>query len=290
MRHEGRRVKGLARGTGISFAIGRTEVPMESNARSGSGPTELPRQWPRPDTRNSSKINVGNTERVISVALGAGIAWYALARMRRGRTGALALGGSLLHRGLTGYCMLNHLVGRDSAATDSRVALSGSGGIKVLETVTIDRPASALYRAWRKLENLPRFMRHLESVTALDGRRSHWVARGPAGVRFEWDARIVNEVEDKVIGWQSVGEADVVSAGSVSFREREGGVTEVAVNLQYAPPAGRVGATLASWLGEDPATQIREDLRAFKRLMESGGLVDPAELSPGEFSAQGRAL
>jgi uncharacterized membrane protein len=256
---------------------------MEPQAYSKNRAADLPRRWSNPDER---RVNVGHTERIISVALGAGVAWYALARLRRGRTGALALSGSLLHRGLTGYCALNSLLGRDSASRDTRVALSGTGGIKVLETVVIDRPASMLYRVWRNFENLPRFMRHLESVTSVEGRRSHWVARGPAGMKYEWDARIVNEVEDKVIGWQSLENADVVSAGSVSFRERPGGLTEVAVNLQYAPPAGKLGATLASWLGEDPATQIRADLQQFKRLMESGGIVDPGELAPGEFSGK----
>jgi uncharacterized membrane protein len=262
---------------------------MESHAYTGEGYDDLSRDWPTPGTFNLGRVNVGRTERVVSVLAGAGLAWYALARLRRGRAAALGASASLLHRGLTGYCALNSLVGRNSAATDTREVLSGSGGIKVLETVTIDRPASTLYHAWRKLENLPRFMRHLESVTAIDGRRSHWTARGPAGIRLEWDARIVNEVEDKVIGWQSLEDADVVSAGSVSFRERGEGRTDVTVNLQYAPPAGKLGATVASWLGEDPATQIREDLQQFKRLMESGGLVDPTELAAGEFSGPPRA-
>jgi uncharacterized membrane protein len=261
-----------------SHSAQEEKMPMESHAYTEDRHADLPRQWPKP---GRGRVNVGTAERVLSTALGAG-----LARLKRGRMGALALSGSLLQRGLTGYCALNSLIGRDSAATDTRVALSGTGGISVKETVTVARPASVIYRVWRNLQNLPRFMRHLESVTPLDGRRSRWVARGPAGVRFEWDARIINEIEDKVIAWQSLEDADVVSAGSVNFRERPGGATEVAVNLQYEPPAGKVGATLASWLGEDPATQIREDLQEFKRLLESGGLVDPGALAAGEFSGR----
>lgn len=156
-------------------------------------------------------------------------------------------------------------------AWESKEALSGRGGIHVEERVVIQRPVHEIYRFWRHLPNLPRFMRHLQSVTArADGRRSHWVARAPLGTRVEWDAEIINEVEDRVIGWRSLEGADVVSAGSVNFMPTaDGAGTEVRVKLQYDPPAGKLGAAVARWIGEEPSVQIAEDLRSLKRMLEA---------------------
>ena len=102
---------------------------------------------------------------------------------------------------------------------------------------------------------------------------SHWVACGPAGMKVEWDARIINEIDNKLIGWQSLEGSIVSTAGSVNFRERDWG-TEVRVHLQYNPPAGKLGALIAGLFGEEPSMQIREDLRRFKQLMETGGIPE----------------
>ena len=136
------------------------------------------------------------------------------------------------------------------------------------ETVVIDRPVSEVYRFWRNFENLPQFMNHLESVAVREGGISHWVAKGPAGMPVEWDARIINEVENELIGWQSLEGSTVATAGSVHFRPTSRG-TEVRVHFQYDPPAGKVGATVARFFGEEPTVQVREDLRRLKHLLET---------------------
>jgi uncharacterized membrane protein len=101
--------------------------------------------------------------------------------------------------------------------------------------------------------------------------RSHWVTSGPAGLAVEWDAEIINEVENKVLAWSSLPGSDVVTAGSVNFdAARCGRSTQVSVHLQYAPPAGKAGALVASLFGREPSQTIREDLRHFKQLLEAG--------------------
>ena len=131
------------------------------------------------------------------------------------------------------------------------------------------KPVSEVYRFWRNFENLPTFMQHLESVSQREQGISHWVARGPAGTKVEWDARIINEVDNKVIGWQSLEGSTISTAGSVNFRET-GHATDVRVHLQYNPPGGKLGAAVAWMLGEEPSIQVREDLRRFKQLLETG--------------------
>jgi uncharacterized membrane protein len=113
-------------------------------------------------------------------------------------------------------------------------------------------------------------MKHLESVKMLDDTRSHWVVKAPAGATVEWDAEVINEVPDQVIAWRSLANADVTSAGSVNFSEMPGGRgTEVRVRLQYDPPAGKLGAAVATLFGEEPSQQIADDLQRLKEMLES---------------------
>jgi uncharacterized membrane protein len=140
----------------------------------------------------------------------------------------------------------------------------------VRESIRLELPLAEVYRFWRRLDNLPRFMSHLERVTELGDGRSHWVAKGPAGMRVEWDAEIINEVENEVIAWRSLRASDMVSAGSVRFAAvRYGRSTQVSVNMQYEPPGRRAGALLAVMFGREPSQAVREDMRRLKQLLEA---------------------
>jgi uncharacterized membrane protein len=216
-------------------------------------------------------VNVGRSEQWISVLSGVALALYGLSRRTPGGAGLALAGAGLLYRGGTGHCMTYQALGVSTARRHStRRALAGPRGIKVVRAITIDRPLDEVYRFWRNFENLPRFMRHLESVRETGHGRSRWRARGPAGLRLSWDAEIINEVENQLIGWRSI-EGDVVSAGSVSFRPAPGGRgTEIRVNLQYDPPGGKVAAAVAKLFGGEASQQIQEDLRRLKQILEAG--------------------
>jgi uncharacterized membrane protein len=164
---------------------------------------------------------------------------------------------------------------RDS---DTRQKLGGSRGIHVEHSVLIHKPAAQLFRYWRNLENLPKFMQHLESVAMREEGISHWVARGPAGTKVEWDARVINEVQDKLIGWQSLSGSDISTAGSVTFEESDGN-TVVRVHMQYSPPGGKLGAAIAYAFGAEANLQVQEDLRRFKSLMETGAIPTASQRS-----------
>ena len=145
------------------------------------------------------------------------------------------------------------------------------GTVQVERAVTINKPVSEVYRFWRQFENFPRFMRHLERVESIDGRRSRWRAKGPAGMRVEWEAEILQDREDEWIAWRSIEGSEIENSGSVRFSPAPGARgTEVRVQLQYAPPAGAVGRLIAKLFGEEPEQQIHDDLRRFKQLMETG--------------------
>lgn len=154
-------------------------------------------------------------------------------------------------------------------------------------SITINRPIHEVYRFWRNFENLPRFMRHLESVETIDG-RSHWVAKGPAGTRFEWDSEITEEKTNELIAWRSLEGADVENFGFVEFNEAPGDRgTEVHVTIGYNPPGGIAGVGFAKLFGREPGQQMKGDLHRFKQVMETGEVLESdASLHPGMHPGQ----
>ena len=215
-----------------------------------------------------STVNVHPVERWISV-LGGGA--LTLSGLSRGRDGMLRMvtGAAMLQRGITGHCHAYEILGVRTAP--SHVTLPYELGVRARASVTINSPREPIYKFWRDFENLPRFMRHLVSVEPSDGQRSHWVARGPGNRQVQWDAEIINEIPNELIGWQSLPGSDVDSAGSVRFREAPGQRgTEVRVELQYNPPAGVVGAYIARMFGREPEQEIAADLGRLKQFLESG--------------------
>ena len=216
--------------------------------------------------------NISNLERALSVAAGAALIGYALTRPRRNSPAlaAFSTATGLIARGVVGYCPVSAVTGRNTHRSETRAALGGRRGIHVREAITINRPALELFRFWRDLSNLPRFVDHLENVEVLSPTRSVWTAKAPAGMKVKWEAEIINEIEGELIAWQSTENADVASAGSVRFTPAPGRGTELLINLQYEPPAGKLGAWVAWLFGEEPSQQIRADLRKLKALLEAG--------------------
>jgi uncharacterized membrane protein len=221
----------------------------------------------------NARVNVGQSERLASLFGGGLLALYGLSR---GTTNGLLLSGigaALAYRGATGHCHVYQALGMDSTTHRKPTTAIPSGqGVKIEESVTINRPPEILYGFWRDLGNLPRVMRHLVSVHEHDGQQSHWVARGPIG-NVEWDAEIITDRPNELISWRSLPDSTVATAGSVRFVSGPADRgTEVHVVLSYNPPAGQLGAAIAWLAASDPKTEIRQDLRNFKSLMETGTL------------------
>ncbi|MBL8209528.1 MAG: SRPBCC family protein [Bryobacterales bacterium] len=155
------------------------------------------------------------------------------------------------------------------------------------ETILINREPDEVYSYWHNYEQLPSFMKYIESVTLTGEGRSHWVAKGPGGIDLEWDAETTEERPGQFLSWRSLPGADVHHAGSVRFDKATGGRgTLLRVEMQYAPPGGRISATLAKLVGQDPGAQIKEDLRRLKQVIETGEVVaSDASIHPGMHPA-----
>ncbi len=159
-------------------------------------------------------------------------------------------------------------------------------GMSVKAAITVNRPVAEVYGFWHDFKNLPRFMGPLEEVRMTGEKRSHWRAKAPGGGSVEWDAETTEDRPNELIAWRSVAGSDVENSGTVRFAPAPGGRgTEVRVDLRYEPPAGplgAVGAAVSKLFGEAPDQQVRNDLRAFKQVMETG------EVPQSEATIHGR--
>jgi len=146
--------------------------------------------------------------------------------------------------------------------------------IPVKKTIAVNRSAEEIYRFWRDIQNLPRFMTHVISVRVINERKSHWVVQAPGGTTIEWEAEITEDQPNELIAWRTCEGTSVSHSGSVRFMRGPGGHgTIVTVKMQYSPPGGVMGAALASLMGNEPGQQIQEDLRRLKQVMETGEVV-----------------
>jgi len=226
----------------------------------------------------TSQVNVGDAERWASTIGGTLLVAQGL---RRGTFGGLALailGGALVHRGVTGHC--NAYKALDIDTSDKHRSDADEHvhkGRLIKHSVTINRPAAELYAFWRDEANVPKFMLNIVSVHKQGGNRSHWVSSGPLGKTFAWDSEVFNDQPGRLFAWKSLPGGDVDLAGSVRFEEAPGDRgTVVTLELNYEPPAGLLGVTVAKILGQDPDKLANEDLRRFKQLMETGEIATTA--------------
>lgn len=217
----------------------------------------------REDLRKQITENVGPKERAVSTLAGGFMVIDGL--RRRGIGGLLesVFGASLLYRGSSGFCWLYNAIDIDTAKEHIRLPT-----VRVQRTITIDHDPQTVYSIWRKFENLPRFLKHVESVSLLEGKRLRWVVQGPLGRRIAWNAEITDDAPGHRLAWRSEEGAPVKHVGSVAFFPLEGGrATEMKLSLQYQPTRGTLREAVSRLFGDDPRRQIREDLERFRRVI-----------------------
>lgn len=215
---------------------------------------------------------------VMSVA-GSGLAAFGLGR--GGAMGVLAAsaGAGVLTRALTNL-ELKRLFGVGAAGR----------AVEIHKTINIDAPVEDVCQFWSRVENFPKFMTHVREVYRTGEGRSHWVARGPAGLSMEWDAVVTREEPNRLIAWGSAPGAAVENAGWVRFQPNAKGGTQVDIQLSYNPPGGALGHAVAAIFGSDPKRAMDEDLIRLKSLLEfdkttaAGHTVTRGELdTPSNF-------
>lgn len=234
--------------------------------------TTSARAGSRRECQKQKQVNVGETERKASVAAGSALALSGVTALTKRRflpgLAMMVAGGLMLYRGKTGHCDVYEALGVDT------VEESSDAGLCIEKVLTINRPRQQVYEFWHDLENLPRFMQHLESVQVTGEKTSHWKARGPGGLTVEWDAVMMDDYPEQQIGWHSVGEPDLPNKGTVEFKTAPGDRgTEVKVSIYYYPPGGAAGRAAAKVAHAVNAQQLEEDLKRLKQILETGEIA-----------------
>jgi uncharacterized membrane protein len=168
----------------------------------------------------------------------------------------------------------------------ARRAVRTGKGVKVTRACTVRKSAEELFQFWRNLENLPKFMQNVVSISKISDVESRWRVRAPGGKTVEWDAVIFNEEANRFIAWRTREGSDVPNAGSVRFEPQPDGTTTVKVALEYEPPVGKFASFLAKLFGKEPNIQVAQDLARFKALMETGEIPTTKGQPVGEAQAE----
>ncbi len=237
--------------------------------------------------------NVSQIERIASIVAGGALGFYGIRQCLKHRSipgaGLTLAGAALIKRGATGYCDLYRALGINTAGQlpGANATIQYQEGIRVDRSITINASRETVYSFWRNLENLPRFMKHVQCVKKIDDKHSHWLVEGPAGQNIEWDAEIINEIPNELVAWRSLPGASVMNAGTVRFEHATAGRgTKVSVALQYDPPAGQVGVIVAKLFGKDPAHEVEMELHRLKNILEAGEIPTSEGQPAGRTDAQ----
>lgn len=207
------------------------------------------------------KNNVSTFERIIMVTSGAYLLYNGLAKKDKNITKS-TLGGSMLLRGISGYCPVYDAV--DHLKNDKAY------NVNIRVRSVINKPVSEVYAFWRNLENLPKFMNHLESVKSISSTTSEWVAKGTAGIgKLTWKAEIIKDEKEKLLSWQSLADASIENVGKVVFKQN-GKATELDITISYRAPLGIAGESAAKLLNPFFEKMVNDDVQNLKTYLESG--------------------
>ena len=215
--------------------------------------------------QSKEPVNIEIPERLVSLVLGTRLSFSGLFGVFKHPLIGIAklfAGSYLIRRGVTGYCSLYAKIGKTS--TDPV-------NVNIRYTFAVNRPRQEVYDFWRKLENLPLFMSHLENIEVLDDTRSHWEAKIPGNLgNITWEAEIIKDEPGYVIGWHSLPGSTIDNAGKVVFEDAPGEAgTIVKIVITYLPPAGGFGTGIAKLLNPLFEKIVRKDVLNFKSYIEN---------------------
>jgi len=214
----------------------------------------------------SPATDMGDGERFLSAVAGS-LLLYFVAKKHTVNSLLLLGGGYLLYRAVSGECPV-------TAALKKGRRRGRASNINVRMELVVNRPRAEVYAFWRRLENLPLFMKHLDHVDEIDSITSAWKLKMPAGVGdIRWEAKIVKEEKDEELSWHSVPGAPIENTGKINFSDTPGNATRIDIMISYRAPLGVIGERVGRLLTPAFRERIESDLHHFKQYIENAGLA-----------------
>lgn len=211
------------------------------------------------------RTNVGGAERILSIIAGAYLLYDAIIKRKANAVQTMS-GSYLMLRGITGFCLAYQGIGK--TAVDFRPQ-----NINIRTSVTVSRPRDQVYGVWRRLENLPQFMKHLESVQVLNDNISEWKAIIPGHLgTLTWRSEIVKDDPGILLGWQSLPGSSIENAGKVTFKDAGMSGTEIQAVISYHAPLGIVGEKTIRLFNPIFEKMVEQDIQNFKQYIEADRL------------------
>ena len=191
---------------------------------------------------------------------------------------------------VVGAGLLDVLATEELVTTTPKVehAQRVADGLQVKKSVTVNRPVDEVYAFWRNFENLPLFMKHLDSIVGTGENTSRWRAGAAHGLSVEWEVQLVEDRPNELLSWQTIGVSDITGHGRVEFTPAPGRRgTEVRASIAYQVPGGAVGNKIARIFRDAPGVKVENQLNVFKQIIETGEeVLSDASLYTGPHPAQ----
>lgn len=207
-------------------------------------------------------INVGNTERILSAAAGTALYVLSVSRKKSMLNKLIRIGGVyLLYRGISGNCPLRAAISNDEV-------VQHAPAINIRTTLIVNADRKLVYDAWRNLEELPHFLKHIKKINVVDEVHSKWILKTPGRIpSVEWNAEIIDQEEARELSWRSLPGSMIETAGKINFADIVNG-TQLSILITYRPPAGYIGATIANFFNPSLQKIVEEDILRFKNYIE----------------------
>lgn len=128
--------------------------------------------------------------------------------------------------------------------------------------IEVEAPIDLVWNLWSDLEQMPRWMKWIDSVEVLpdDPNQARWKLN-TGGLEFTWMSRNIKVIPHQIIQWESV--SGLPNRGSVRFYDRKE-TSIVRLSIAYAIP-GILGKIMDSlFLGRAVESTIQADLERFR--------------------------
>lgn len=132
--------------------------------------------------------------------------------------------------------------------------------MEITKSVVIGETAKNLYRVCTDFDTLPKFLRSLRSIERTGETTSHWIAEGPGGKTYEWEAQMTRLEPDKRIAWNTLRDGDLKTSGQLTFTPLPHDQTEITLMVKIISGAE---------LERETERLVEENLRALKTSVES---------------------